>query len=280
MKIRKRPIGTDKNTRLSPRGCCVVVAPGPKINADVNNSWINKCLESVSADSRLNLSSSSSYFGQKFFFFSFFSEGFLSISHRRPSITVWQNGPNNHVHPNSPHLSPPSLENVPNRPDAKVPVSLSSPIVPKGNCWKERRGGRPFWSATYYLPLLFDWSLSPLCILCECACISGCLSRMAVYKLNKLCGVGLSVCVCGKNSRLVGETERWTDASNQWMAGCGPFCFTVFWVGTKIFWFDFARAWQLQAEKMIASVSLSNTHTPREREREKRTLSNRSRWSI
>lgn len=199
-------------------------------------------------------------------FFSF-SEGFLSISHRRPSITVWQNGPNNHVHPNSPHLSPPSLENVPNRPDAKVPVCLSSPIVLKGNCWKKERKKRG--SSLLKCNLLSPSSFR-LVSLSSVSCVNARVFRAACHAwlfINLTnCAESVSVCVCGKNSGLVGETERWTDASSQWMAGCGPFCFTVFGLEQN-FWFDFARAWQLQAEKMIASVSLSNTHTPREREK-------------
>jgi hypothetical protein len=79
-----------------------------------------------------------------------------------------------------------------------------------------------------------------------------------------------SVCECGKNSGLVGETERWTDASSQWMA-VAPFV-SPFLGWNKNFWFDFARAWQLQAEEMIASVSLSNTHTHTPRERKKNLI--------
>lgn len=270
MKIRKRPIGTDKNTRLSSRGCCCVVAPGPKINADVNNSWINKCLESVSADSRLNLSSSSSYFGQKFFFFSFFSEGFLSISHRRPSITVWQNGPNNHVHPNSPHLSPPSLENVPNRPDAKVPVSLSSPIVPKGNCWKERRGGRPFWSATYYLPLLFDWSLSLLCVSCVNVRVfrAACHAWLFINLTNCAESVCLCVCVERTLALLVKRRDGQMRATNEWLA-VAPFVSPFFGLEQKFFDLISLGRDNSKPRKWLRACHF-RTHTHREREREKK----------
>ena len=166
MKIRKRPIGTKNKEGLSRPGCCRC----PEINADVNNSWINKCLESVSADSRLNLSTLL-ILGKDFIFF---ISGGRFIDFPSPTVHHCLTERTKQPCPSLP-LSP-SLEK--RSESTRCQSSSFSPPIVKGKLGetkkkrKKEEGGPSHFEVHNLLSPSSLTGLSRL-YLCECACISG-----------------------------------------------------------------------------------------------------------